>query len=468
MGHPISIKPSIRILGILFDNKFNFKSHVKSVIGRVKSIKHRLDSTSGWKHGYNFINLRKFHTMLILPVLTYGCCVWWNDKTTASIRNSLASVHRSFALLSIRGFTTTSHTSTLALAGIPPIDMILDNSKDLALCRYASFSQLLNCQISLPPMLYSLPHPGITSTPNIIPFNASFQGYVMFTDGSAKNGTLGRGGCLYEAPPHNFSPAFTFSRSWQGIEDPLLAEAWAFKEGIQFLFDTPIHSTLLICTDSLQLVHNLGSRKPVHPIVLDIKALLHDLSILRDISISWIGKASKHKGIIMADKLAKKGLLVSPPTSNMFPSIHAIKRALHYRTATNWQHRYDSSDTGRYTHALFPCLKDIPRNFLFSFSSRTPSILLTGHGAIRQHLFRMDMIQDPICRLCNSDNESLTHLLFHCERLMNLHSILRSFTVEADSTDIRLFMRDATSWTGLCKVLEDTLELLSLNNHSFE
>ncbi|KAG8283322.1 hypothetical protein J6590_021223 [Homalodisca vitripennis] len=49
-----------------------------------------------------------------------------------------------------------------------------------------------------------------------------------------------------------------------------------------------------------------------------------------------------------------------------------------------------------------------------SMSSRVIG-LITGHGHLRKHLHRVGILQeDPLCRMCDEQDETAEHLLFDC------------------------------------------------------
>jgi hypothetical protein len=68
---------------------------------------------------------------------------------------------------------------------------------------------------------------------------------------------------------------------------------------------------------------------------------------------------------------------------------------------------------------------------LLSFSgtvSRVVIGLLTGHSALRRHLYVMGLSNNPTCRKCGTEKETSVHVLCECETLASIkHSYLGSF-----------------------------------------
>jgi hypothetical protein len=65
-----------------------------------------------------------------------------------------------------------------------------------------------------------------------------------------------------------------------------------------------------------------------------------------------------------------------------------------------WQAKWDSADTGRFTHSIFPDVTFRPyfedqkdeRNF-----ACTVSRVLSGHCFVRSHLGRFQIVEDLMC-----------------------------------------------------------------------
>jgi hypothetical protein len=46
--------------------------------------------------------------------------------------------------------------------------------------------------------------------------------------------------------------------------------------------------------------------------------------------------------------------------------------------------------------------------------------LLTGHGHLKGHFFKLGLINDPICERCQEEDESATHILCDCEAVAHI------------------------------------------------
>jgi hypothetical protein len=64
--------------------------------------------------------------------------------------------------------------------------------------------------------------------------------------------------------------------------------------------------------------------------------------------------------------------------------------------------------------------------------------LYTGHSHLKGHLFKMGLMNDPICERCLEAHESATHVLRDCEALAHLrfHHLRQFFMEPGDFYDV--------------------------------
>jgi hypothetical protein len=69
--------------------------------------------------------------------------------------------------------------------------------------------------------------------------------------------------------------------------------------------------------------------------------------------------------------------------------------------------------------------------------SRVVTGLLTGHNTMRRHLFLMRLIDSPLCRRCEAQEENSAHVFCECESLVSLrHTYLRSFLLDPENVKV--------------------------------
>lgn len=124
----IRSKDSLKYLGVILDNRLNFKEHVKHVCekasGIQSSLARLLPNIGGPKP-----ERRKLLATVVTSVMLYACPVWADALSVLENRRRLAAVYRLCALRTISGFRTVSDEAAGVVAGMIPIDILADELK---------------------------------------------------------------------------------------------------------------------------------------------------------------------------------------------------------------------------------------------------------------------------------------------------------------------------------------------------
>ena len=123
--HSVSPSESIRWLGVYFDNKLNWKTHVKKMATRARSTIAGLRILANVVRGLSIANARLLFKTVVVPVLTFGSPVWYTGiKQKALIQPLIAAQNE--GLRWILGAFRTSHTPDLHhIASILPVPHLL-------------------------------------------------------------------------------------------------------------------------------------------------------------------------------------------------------------------------------------------------------------------------------------------------------------------------------------------------------
>ena len=148
-NHTVAASPEIKWLGIIYDRKLNFNSHVESVASKALRAIAYTDFLGNSLRGIRQEHRRLFYICGIRPILTYGSNVWWKGSQTHV--NLLAPVQNR-ALRLITGGFRTSPTNTLEVeSSVPPINLFLDYLRMRAATRIAKLTLNHPIVIRLPP-----------------------------------------------------------------------------------------------------------------------------------------------------------------------------------------------------------------------------------------------------------------------------------------------------------------------------
>jgi ribonuclease HI len=117
----ISPKEEVKWLGIWFDRKLSFKTHVEKRIAAASRMFHSISRLANTERGLSFQAMRKLYIACIVSVADYGVPVWW--KNQLFLLDKFKKLQNS-ALRKILGAFRTSPVSAMEIeAGILPVEV---------------------------------------------------------------------------------------------------------------------------------------------------------------------------------------------------------------------------------------------------------------------------------------------------------------------------------------------------------
>ncbi|PPQ91906.1 hypothetical protein CVT25_001189, partial [Psilocybe cyanescens] len=137
------LKPKLywRYLGFYFDRKLTFTEHVRyystKALSTVKAMKMLGSSTRGLRP----VQKRVLYRACVLPIVTYGFCLWYFAAACCKgALHHLSVMQRSAALWITGAFRTSPTGGVEALAGLPPINLLLRRLSEQADYRFATLT----------------------------------------------------------------------------------------------------------------------------------------------------------------------------------------------------------------------------------------------------------------------------------------------------------------------------------------
>ena len=136
----VTIKPatSLRYLGVFFTPCLNWMTHVKTMSTWAQSLTKGLGVLGNSIRGFRLINWRKVFISIILPILTYGCQVWFCDISQITLIQTLQVAQNEACRKLASIFHTTPIAMTHSLLSIPPICSCLRSLLRSQGCHLAS------------------------------------------------------------------------------------------------------------------------------------------------------------------------------------------------------------------------------------------------------------------------------------------------------------------------------------------
>ena len=121
-GITISSSPTCTYLGLLIDNKFSWRPHIKSVALRAKRKTFWISHVVRRTWGISPEKLKVLYACVFFSLFTYCCSAWAGALHKKSIITFLRSAQRFLVQKIANVFNSTSSQSALILANILPID----------------------------------------------------------------------------------------------------------------------------------------------------------------------------------------------------------------------------------------------------------------------------------------------------------------------------------------------------------
>ena len=136
---------TIRYLGFFFDNRLNWSHHVETVCNRARATLKALQLLGNSVRGLDQASWKLAFNAICLPVLTYGCQLWYTGKQVALVKK-LQTVQNEAVRVITGTFRTTPREPLHQLLTILPMSLRLDmltQSTALRLYKAPRGSQLL-------------------------------------------------------------------------------------------------------------------------------------------------------------------------------------------------------------------------------------------------------------------------------------------------------------------------------------
>ena len=119
-GKPVEFKKEAKYLGVIFDSKLSFKSHIEHQIQSCKVTMLILKSRVTASHGPIPELIRGVFRSIVISRMTYGCHLFYHKLTKRQIQK-LSSLNRRGATAMASIFPGTGNGALEALLGIKPI-----------------------------------------------------------------------------------------------------------------------------------------------------------------------------------------------------------------------------------------------------------------------------------------------------------------------------------------------------------
>ncbi len=141
-GKVIQPKPLVRWLGVYFDNRLAFKSHIEKRLNLATSAFFGLQRLTNTQKGLNSQATRKLYTSCITSIAEYGAPIWWSKKTPKSTLGLFQRLQNQAIRLILGAFKGSPSKALELEAGIPPPEIRLEKHCNRYALRALSFNPI--------------------------------------------------------------------------------------------------------------------------------------------------------------------------------------------------------------------------------------------------------------------------------------------------------------------------------------
>jgi ribonuclease HI len=454
-GETLSYQKEVKYLGVIFDCKLNWTSHLNKVLDKATKLLFTCKSMVGKLWGLKPTFVHWIYTAIVRPIISYAAIVWWNKTLQESARKKLKKLQH-LACLLILGCSNTSPTAAIeVLLDLAPLHIHLtfeafctssrfklSELPEIATLSEDHFNKIsakygINCELTdmmLKKYIFnkyyqvSFPNRDEWHSKHIV--EDAIESW--YTDGSKTD--LGVGCGIYS----EFSNT-QLSIPMGNSSTVFLAEVLAINECASLILQKhTTNKTIHVNSDSQAALMALNKCIFDSKLVFETAKKLNDIGKRNKLLLRWIPAHSGFKGNENADSLAKLGAnskFIGPEPFIGVP--WCILKSCMHKWLFDERDRFFWSTPGLdHAKAFFKGLNTARAKQILSLS-RTDCRLVTGflvgHFPTRSRLFKMKILDDDLCRFCEEEAETCRHILCECVALERLR--IRLFKLQNPTPD---------------------------------
>ena len=454
-GNTLTHKSEVKFLGLLFDQKLTWQSHIKNLKNICTKALNILKCLNNPNYGCNRNVLFNIYRALIRPKLDYGS-VFYN-QASESVLSMLDPVHHAGIRLCTGALRTSPKFSLYSESGEPPLQICRlqltgnfactlaacpdnpvfhyifgelpkgSNSKNHIYCKLKYELPNLPDLLSLnkvwpdsPPWSYKIPdinfelcHFSKSSVPkSIIRLHLAvsldkYKNFTMcFTDGSKMGENTG---CAYSIGGEVKRIKLT------EINSVYTAELVAIFKCLEQISESSTKAQFLILSDSLSALTALRDVFSTNPLVQRIHILYNYIHNSTELTVKyhWIPSHIGITGNERVDAAAKKASKSPDPGVEMFITSDDNKTAVKKLVTFKWDQMWNTGLNNK-----LKSVKECNKPWISSTrKSHKEEVVLTrlriGHSRLtHSYLFRRE--QQPMCIFCNQEVLSVQHIIVEC------------------------------------------------------
>jgi ribonuclease HI len=447
-GEELKLSDSVKYLGITIDKKLTWKPNVDERCSKATAALFLCRKAVGTTWGLQPKVVIWIYESIIKPMVMYGSVVWWHRASCDYLKRRLTRLQRLACVMITGCFKTTPTAALEAFLNILPLHMAVEVE------ALASYRRLRRNSV----WIYEEGHQHISNLSDQIPemempedrigkvirFSNKFTINIQtcaesiaahdhlvavrqpeitscYTDGSRTESTGLSGTGFFVTNDDK-----KFSASLGKYATVFQSEVFAIKECAEYLNMLDLRDkSISIFSDSQAALKALSRYEVKSSLVLSCIQALESLSGNNIVTLSWIPGHHGVEGNEVADELARAGSSLPPvgPEPVIGVSQAAVKRSVKSYYSEKFERYWKNLPTCRASRL---CLRAPNRTIAKHVSGCSRGIIralfgiFTGHNSLNAHLHRIGIVDSPLCRKCEEEDETSVHVLCRCPALNQL------------------------------------------------
>ena len=482
--NPIPWKKEIKFLGLIFDARLTWESHINYIYEKCKKRINLMRCLSGTSWGANKTTLMLIYKALIRSVMDYGCIAY--NTASEAIKKKLNKIQSECLRISCGAMKSTAIAAMQVECGEQPLELrreqqqlrygvkissikdhqtatILKADKRKIKRNKTSYAKQTANYITDIKITHEIDGPQISPTPpwhfkaiqiiydlhrtinketapEIIQqaalqiINDHPSHVKIYTDGSKDNmGRVGSGvfisdldvGLTFRLP--NCLSVYT-------------SELVAIREGLRFIRDNNIQNAIIL-SDSLSALQSLETGKSISRpnLLIEILMILSDISRQQtNVLFAWVPSHVGIQGNEIVDKLAKLATTKPNTDLNIPLELKEAYALIDEHIMKKWQMQWSRGSTGR---AYFDLEPSVGEKIKFSCHHRDKETTITrirlGKCYLNFYLKQINKHTTGLCSTCQLP-ETIEHFTSSCRNNNLLSDKLKNVSLTKIMSDKKL------------------------------
>ncbi|GBN43712.1 Putative protein in type-1 retrotransposable element R1DM, partial [Araneus ventricosus] len=403
----IKISDSLKILGIVLDNKLTWTAHISSLYSKILGLTSNFNRVIKSDWSMNRSILKIWYSTVIEKALLYGASIWGGALTKHHI-SRLHSFQRVFLLRFTRAYKTTSTNVLNVLTGIPPLHI----TAKAEFCKFQIWvrrSPSYNHIINNIPLDYTINIRNIPSEQKsiVLPSTKQEADFEVYTDGSKIDNETGLAVCTFQQNDNVSNFLFKLNSYNSVFQAELEAIHFACNWALQNNYKINIH------TDSLSSILAIQSANSRSGFVYSVKQDIFKARHL--VGLSWVKAHVGIPGNEWADQQAKSAINLGIERPIPAPRSF-LRRALKQQILNEWNEYFMNYNSASGARAR-DFIDKVDFNFLIT--NKFLIFFLCGHGPFPFYLNRFKLLDSPSC-ICGEEGDA-DHYVFSCSLTKDFH-----------------------------------------------